>query len=150
MKHQTIEQVADAARLIDIPMEPMSPRQKLERWADLLEAQRDRRLSTLMETEYQSPSRRAAMRSHDSPITVAYADPILRAEGLSGESYGEARRFFELSDRQLHNVLCHCRYGATVRSGIAARAVRRVIAAQSTTSFLGGLYRSVTGWRIGD
>jgi len=148
MKHQTIERVADAAKLIEVTLEPMLSRKKLERWADLLEAEPDRRLTTLVETEYRSPSRRAAMRSDNSPISVAFADPLLRAEGLRDDSYGEARRFFEVSDRQMHAILCHCRFGATVRSGIAARAVRRVLAAQSAKSFLGSLYVHVTGWRI--
>jgi hypothetical protein len=49
---------------------------------------------------------RAAMRSDSSPISVAFADPVLRAAGLENDSYGEAKRFFKLTDRQLHKIIC--------------------------------------------
>jgi hypothetical protein len=41
---------------------------------------------------------RDALRATDSPISVAFADPILRAAGLKDDTYGEAERFFEITD----------------------------------------------------
>jgi hypothetical protein len=56
---------------------------------------------------------------------------VLRAQGLADDSYGEAKRLFDVSDRQLHNILCYCHYGAIVSAGTAARAIRGVVAAHS-------------------
>ena len=42
---------------------------------------------------------------------MAFNDPVLRAAGLRDDSYGEAKRFFELTDRQLHWLVCYCHYG---------------------------------------
>ncbi|MDP9812634.1 hypothetical protein J2W42_005504 [Rhizobium tibeticum] len=52
------------------------------------------------------------------PIAVAYEDAVFRAEGLSDDTYGEAKRFFELSDWQLHRFVCSCHSGTTVPSFI--------------------------------
>ncbi|AFL51247.1 hypothetical protein USDA257_c26730 [Sinorhizobium fredii USDA 257] len=66
------------------------------------------------------------MRSEGSPITIASEDAALRADGLTGDTYGDAKRFFGLADWQLHHVVCSCHSGATVRSGKAAEYVREV------------------------
>ncbi|TGR74211.1 hypothetical protein EN836_33420, partial [Mesorhizobium sp. M1C.F.Ca.ET.193.01.1.1] len=54
-------------------------------------------------------------------------DPLLRAAGLRSDTYGEAKRFFELSDWQLHDVVCSCHTGATMQASWAAARVRRII-----------------------
>ncbi len=38
------------------------------------------------------------MRSDHSPVSVAFSDPVLRVAGLSDDTFGEAKRFFELED----------------------------------------------------
>ncbi|MBP2238793.1 succinate dehydrogenase flavin-adding protein (antitoxin of CptAB toxin-antitoxin module) [Sinorhizobium kostiense] len=47
---------------------------------------------------------------------------MLRAEGLSDDTYGEAKRFFELTDWQLHKIVCGS--GTTVRADTAAQWIR--------------------------
>jgi hypothetical protein len=106
---------------------PLTRGERLARWAVLLEQTPDQRLSTLPETEYQPARVRDAMRSAGSPITVAFEDPMLRAEGLQNDTYGEAKRFFELTDWELHQLVCSCNSGATVRAEAAARCVREVL-----------------------
>jgi hypothetical protein len=54
---------------------------------------------------------RDALRGIDSPISVAFADPILRAAGPEDDTYGEAKRFFEITEGELHDVLCFCHHG---------------------------------------
>jgi hypothetical protein len=131
MKHHAPEQLQAIAKVDqDYPCRAISRSERLERWADLLEQSPDRRLATLHQTEYQPPSVRAAMRSDGSPISVAFEDPILRAAGLENDSYGEARRFFELTDNQLHRVICYCHFGATVSASTAAYHLRKLIARQ--------------------
>ena len=127
MKHQTIEQLQIVAEIDQgYPRQAMSRSERLERWAELLERNPDRRLSTLPQTEYQPVRARGAMRGDGSPISVAFEDPVLRAAGLENDNYGEAKRFFELTDRQLHEIICYCHFGATVTAATAARHIRAV------------------------
>jgi hypothetical protein len=46
---------------------------------------------------------------------------------MSNDTYGEAKRFFELTDWQLHDIVCHCHYGAEMTARIAARRVRALV-----------------------
>ena len=125
MKHQTLDQLQVVAEVEGHP-QIMSRVERLERWAQLLERNPERRLSTLHQTEYQPDSARAVMRNDDTAISVAFEDQILRDAGMKNDSYGEAKRFFELTDEQLHEVICYCHFGATVSAGTAARHIRAV------------------------
>src|SRR5258705_5387793 len=112
MKHQTLEQLQVVAEVDQgYSRQAMSRSDRLERWAQLLERNPDRRLSTLYQTEYQPGRARGAMRADGSPISVAFEDPVLRAPGLENDNYGEANPFFELTDRQLHQIICHSPFG---------------------------------------
>ena len=136
MKHQTLEQLQVVAEVDQAHLyQAMSRSERLERWAELLEQNPDRRLSTLHQTEYQPVRARAAMRGDGSPISVAFEDPVLRATGLENDSYGEAKRFFELSDRQLHQIICYCHFGRTVNAATAARHIRAAIAGRKPGMF---------------
>jgi hypothetical protein len=128
MKHHTLEQLKTVAEVQPDQTRPVMTRtQRLERWAMLLSKEPDRRLATLHGTEYQPDERRLSMRSAGSPLTIAFQDPVLRAEGLANDTYGEARRFFELTDWQMHEIVCHCHLGETMRAGSAASRVRAAI-----------------------
>ena len=100
--------------------------QRLERWALALERLGDARLNTLRETEHQRYHERVLMREDNSPLTVALGDPVLRSAGLKDDTFGEAARFFDLSDWDLHGVLCYCHYGASVQASEVAARVRMV------------------------
>ncbi len=128
MKHQTLEQLQIVADVDQGYLrQAMSRSERLERWAELLERNPDRPLSTLHETEYRPASARAAMRGDGSPISIAFEDPVLRTAGLENDSYGEAKRFFELTDWQLHEIICYCHFGATVNAATAARHIRAAL-----------------------
>jgi len=125
MKHQTLDQLRTIAEIsADRGRSAMTRSERLERWAQLLERAPDRRLATFYQTEYRPRYAQKAMRSAGSPISVAFADPVLRGEGLEDDSYGEARRFFGLTDQQLHEIVCSCHFGATVMPRTAAHYVR--------------------------
>jgi hypothetical protein len=125
MKHQEIEQLKTVAKVDQgSSRRPMSRTERLERWAEVLERNPHWLLSTLPQTEYKPARERAAMRANDSPISVAFADPVLRAAGFEDDSYGEAKRFFELSDHQLHKIVCYCHFGETVSAATVARHLR--------------------------
>ncbi|MNZ99249.1 hypothetical protein D3C78_1185670 [compost metagenome] len=128
MKHHTLEQMQNIAQVEPFfNLHGMSRRQRLERWAELLEEIRHRHLDTLHETEFQSGDERNALRCDYSPITVAFRDPVLRAAGMNSDTYGEAKRFFEICDEELHDVVCYCRFGTTVSAAAAARQVRGLL-----------------------
>jgi len=147
MEHKTLDQVGRVAEVcVDRAYTPsLSRDERLARWAELLEQQPERRLNTLLETEYQSWEKREAIRVANSPIFVAFDDPVLRAEGLMDDSYGEAKRFFGVSDQQLHAIVCYCHYGATMSAEAAALRVRAAVT--------GTIYRSerpVRAWHVYD
>ena len=81
MKHQTVEQLRLVAEVETFPAQTLTRKERLERWAELLERNPHWHLSTLRQTEHQSPSVRANMRGDGSPISVAFSDPVLRAAG---------------------------------------------------------------------
>lgn len=122
MKYKNLEQIASEADVH--PAGGMSRRGRLERWAELLAQQPDRRLSTIEGTEFGFRRARRAKRADDSPLTVAFQDPVLRAEGLRGDRVGDALDFFELSEGDVHHLVCFCHYGQTVSAGAVAARLR--------------------------
>lgn len=125
MKHQTLEQLQTLAEVrAHQPYPAMSRTRRLERWAELLEREPKRLLYALAGTEYAPIDERNTMRAEGSPLTVAFDDADFRAEGLANDSYGEAKRFFDVTDQQLHNIVCHCHFGKTIKAASAARRVR--------------------------
>ena len=114
MKYQTRNQLQTVGDVhADMQRPTMTSGERLARWAELLELMPDRSLGTIRETEFQPASLRDALRSADSPINIAFHDDVLHAEGLKDDTYGEAKRFFELTDQQLHRIVCSCHSGAT-------------------------------------
>jgi hypothetical protein len=85
-------------------------------------------LGALPGTEYMSPEARAIASCLNSPISIASQDELLRLHGMENDSYGEAKRFFELTDEQLHDIVCYCHVGTTMRSEWAATRVRAAMA----------------------
>ena len=133
-------QLAHANAVTDALERPaLSRTARLERWAELLERQPNRQLNTLRQTEHRDRDARNAMRVVDSPISVAFDDALLKYQGLTGDTYGEALGFFQLNDHELHNILCYCHYGPTVSAGEAALLVRRVIARSTRPNLLARL-----------
>ncbi len=128
MEHKTKDLLRQSAEVYqENAVVPMTREQRIERWAQLLEREPDKRLATIGGTEYSPPSERASLRAYSTPISVAYGDPVLRAEGMRDDTYGEARRFFSLSDHDLHRILCDCHHGTSVKSSVAAGIVWQII-----------------------
>ena len=122
MKYQSLEQIELEADVH--PGVGMSRRERLERWAELLEQQSERCLSTIEGTEFGDRREREAKRADNSPLAVAFEDPVLRAEGLRGDRVGDAVEFFDLSHDEVHRLVCYCHHGQTVVPGIIATRVR--------------------------
>jgi hypothetical protein len=134
MKHQTIDQLQSVAA-VDERCPALTRQERLELWAERLERNPQRLLRALHETEYQRPNVRDGMRRDDSPISVALEEPALRASGMASDTYGEAKRFFELNDEELHRVVCYCHYGDNLSAAAAARAVRTILSGRQPGMF---------------
>jgi hypothetical protein len=126
MEYKSVEQIRDLADVRVSEKQPMTRRQRLERWAELLERDPERRLRSLGEIELKAPSERPLMRAPDSPITVAFEDPVLRAEGLAGDRLGDAMTFFEISEDDAHRLMCSCMNGWSMASGKVGKSVHRI------------------------
>ena len=124
MKHRTTEQLLEIAEVK--PATLLTRRERLKRWAELLERDPAIWLRTLDQIEFQPKAERPSMRADGSPLTVAYNDPVLRAAGLESDRLGDAMRFFELSEYEAHRVLCYCMHGRTVEGRAAASVVRSI------------------------
>jgi hypothetical protein len=126
MKHQSIAElttIADVQRTKTV----MSRRDRLERWAECLEREPQRPLRSLDGIEYGTETQRREARENNSPLSVAFADPVLREEGLRGDKLGDALDFFEMSHGEAHRVLCSCMHGRTMQAGDVAKRVRDAV-----------------------
>jgi hypothetical protein len=127
MEYKTLRQLAGEADVSLEPLlasSPLNKRERLERWATLLDRQPERQLASVEEIEYGSLPQQQAKRADDSALSVAFADPLLRAQGLQSDRVGDAADFFELSHWELHQLVCSCHYGRSMAAGTAALRVR--------------------------
>src|SRR3546814_21056995 len=113
----------------------MSRRERLERWADLLDAAAPRRLLSLHELEWLPLAKRAALRANGSALSVAFADPMLREAGLPSDRFGDAVSFFDVSEPDMHRLLCSCLNGRYVAAAQLATEVRQLAARGTTNAF---------------
>jgi hypothetical protein len=123
MEHQRLNELRCIA---DVRLASMTRRERLERWAESLDREPLRLLKSLEEIEFRSRAERHMMRADNSPLTVAFEDPVLRAEGLSSDRLGDAIKFFELSEGQAHRVLCSCLNGQATQARTIAPRVRGI------------------------
>jgi len=147
MEYKTLNDIRDVADILPTwpSARPLSKGERLERWAEALEREGERRLKTLFEIEYALPGERAVLRADDSALTVAFNDPRLRAEGLAGDTVGDAVVFFGISEWALHDILCFCHHGATMGADAAAIRVRAAAAYHSSHTramFVGSMVAS--------
>ena len=122
MRHTTVDALHDVAEVR--PAQSMSRLERLRRWASLLERDPARVLRPLYRVELYADFDRARLRGDNTPLSVAFADPVLRGEGLESDRLGDGGGFFGLGDREMHALVCDCRYGGRMRAGDVARRLR--------------------------
>jgi hypothetical protein len=133
---------------------PIARHERVERWIELLSLEGERGLRSLQEIEHLSLECRRACRADDSPLTVAYEDPLLCASGLRSDRVGDCMDFFEMTDEQMHDAFCSCNVGAKLTGSEGAerlrRALRRDIFQRHVTSTpwsnLRQIFRGLTEW----
>ena len=145
MKHNTLIDLDNSAGLHAVGKASMSRQERLERWAELLSREPQRVLCALEGTEYQTGEAQARMRCDNSPISVAREDAVLRAEGLEDDTYNAAKRFFELSDEQLHEIVCYCYHGFTMYAGSVASRLHSMTSADRAASGFRRAWRAIAG-----
>lgn len=104
----------------------MSRGERLERWATVLEQTGPATLMPFYEVEFLSNAASAPLRQPNSPLALAYQDPVLRRAGLDSDRYSESGKFFGLSRREAHRILCSCGYFGAMRASEVARRIRVV------------------------
>ena len=149
MEHKTIEYLTKVARVQPegARKQRLLRRERLYRFAEALERSGGP-VSLLSRIEYQPESEQMLLRDDRSPLTVAFNDPILRAEGLESDRFGDAIRFFQLTRWEAHELLCDCHYtGLTTPAMIARRA--RMIGNRQTVGELWerACIAIAAGWR---
>jgi hypothetical protein len=124
MHRQSIEQLHTIAKVTPAARAGLSRRVRLRRWAELLDKTPQRALRPLSSVEYYAERERALLRADNTPIAIAFADPVLRAEGLSGDTFGDAQEFFSLSATDAHYLVCDCHYQGRMESRAVAKRIR--------------------------
>jgi hypothetical protein len=137
MQYQRLDQVRAHAAVAEA-RPSMTREQRLRRWADVLKRMGSRPLEALRWVEFYAEPERRRLRRDGSPIALAFADPVLRADGLAGDTLGDAQVYFGLSDDEAHQLLCDCHYQGTLTGRSAARRVRSL----ARTGWFGGVFRA--------
>lgn len=125
MKYEHVDELGLKAVIFSPKTEgrKLSRQERIERWATLLE-QHQGRLVPFVGIEYLSYDARRALRVNNSPLALAFGDPILRNDGLSTDTLGEGTAYFGLSKQQAHRLLCDCHYSGTMTGKEVASRLR--------------------------
>jgi hypothetical protein len=144
MKHQSPEQLREA--VVAAPVQQMTRRERLDRWADLLDLYAGP-MEALYRIEYLSETDRRAYRGGETtPLAIAFRDPVLRADGLAGNTLGDAMDYFAMSDEDAHHLLCDCHYmGSLTGRNLAAR-LRRFAGGGGFMAWAGSIFAGHPGY----
>jgi hypothetical protein len=124
VKHEHLDDLKSKAEVVLSKTQiKMSRRERIERWATLLENHQGR-LLPFLRTEYLSYDARKALRADGSPLALAFSDPVLRSDGLTGDTLGEGIAYFGLSEQKAHRLLCDCHYSGTMTGREVASRLR--------------------------
>ena len=82
-------------------------------------------------------------RSDDSPLSIAYNDPLLRSSGLKSDRVGDCTDFFGLTDDQMHHAFCSCHTGVRLTGAQAAARLQAVVDRAHTRHASGGLWQAL-------
>jgi len=105
--------------LVTVQAVPMTRREKLMRFAQIIRTQTSH-LFLYNNLEDHDDVSQDSIGITNTAFAVATADPIFRDAGLTGETLGVAKRFFELSRDDLHEFSCDCG-GALTNTQMADR-----------------------------
>jgi len=139
MLHQGLDELRLKADVVPLKTERtrMTRGERLERWAAVLDQHHGPMMPFIRIESYSWPERKN-LRGDDTPVALAFRDPMLRADGLAGDTFGDACNYFELSNGQAHRLLCDCHYRGTMTGTKVAAHLRSVAK--------GGLVQRIWNW----
>lgn len=119
--------VADLRSIADVtPAMSLTRAQKISLWIAALDRDPMRVLQPLPEIEWIAPAQRAGLRLENSPLSIAFGEPSLRAAGLSSDRLGDALAFFDMTEAEAHDALCSCRYGRMMTADAVSRRLAKL------------------------
>ncbi len=99
MEHQGFDQLRSVANVASsAPREVLTRRERLERWARIVENHDGADFAPLLDADDMELDARCRLRYPNSPLEMAYADPLLRMQGLASDNLGDGIAFFGLSE----------------------------------------------------
>ena len=104
----------------------MSKSERLHRWADSLELRKQLQREAI---DGATPLIYGwfSTQADSSPLTVAFEDWALQAEGLRGDAPGTALAFFDLSEGEMQRIIgCPDHSSRTIRVAAAAERIRAI------------------------
>jgi len=138
MEHKGFDQLRSVANVASSgPREVLTRRERLERWAWLVENGIGADFAPLPDDCDLPLDARSRLRYPHSPMECAFADPLLRMQGLVSDDLGEGIAFFGLSEddtlRLLDDPRMDARSLARRIRGVAAKRDRCLITAGFAT-----------------
>jgi hypothetical protein len=109
---------------------PITKRQRLQRFANVIRSGPRVPLHLFINLEYRDAGEWKYLAHPSSAFAFAAKDSVLHDAGLTGDSVGDARRFFDLSREELADFSCVC--GGSINNNEMADRIER-IAARSVT-----------------
>lgn len=114
---------------------PMSKAERLHRWADSLELQRQLQQESNGDAALGTRDEWCSTQAGRSPLTVAFEDWAFQAEGLRSDEVGDALAFFELSESEMQRIIGSSHGSRTIPAAVAAKRVRALAQqAEATTT----------------
>jgi hypothetical protein len=150
MEHRPLDEFGDRAHVVELEARVAEPpralrRARLARFAKLLE-QHDGPVTLFSRIEYLPEHELAPLRVDNSPLEIAYRDPVLRAQGLAGDRLGDGIAFFELSPGEAHCLLCDCHYTGLVTGDMLAARSRLIADRMSFGEMCTKLHARLRQW----
>lgn len=126
MKHVQPDVITKDATPIAKPkpeIKVLSRKEKLELWATIIE---DYGIEEKKKYNLRGPAgvrmfhgiehmERPRLRSQerdDTPTALAFGNPTLREAGLAGAAIGHAMDFFDLTENEVHTIMCDCAHSS--------------------------------------
>jgi len=149
MEHKSLEQLRDQATVVELEERVASPRElrrmRLERFAEVL-GQHGGPVTLLSRIEYLPEKDRLPMRIDNSPLEIAYRDPVLRGQGLTGDRLGDGMSFFDLSQAEAHYLLCDCHYSGMITGDMIAARARAISSRMSVGEMFAKIGGALRQW----
>ena len=115
---------------LSVATPPMTKRQRLQRFADVITSGPGVPLHLFINLEYRDAGEWKYLAHPSSAFALAAKDSVLHDAGLTGDSVGDAQRFFDLSRQELAEFSGVC--GGSINNNEMADRIERIAASSAT------------------